>query len=152
MLVLSYLGHRRTRYSLRAVALLYQSRELRVNAAGTPAETRETTTDRIAAFGAMADLFDHAVGGARLRTVRVVGALGGGVTPRALRVYDCAGCGEAGRLYQRRNSREGVYLAASAGVRWKRITIDQQLLYLISPNGSADGFNSVAPVTMGVRF
>ena len=100
----------------------------------------------------MADLFDHELGGARLRTIRVVGSLGGGMAPHALRVYDCAGCGELGALYQRRTSRAGLYVAASAGIRWKRLVIDQQVLYLLSPNDSANGFNAVAPVTMGVRF
>lgn len=152
MLVMSYLVRTRDRFPIRAVATLYQSRELRVNDAGPGSEVRETTTDRIAAFGATVDLFDHELGGARLRTTRAVGTLGGGVTPHALRVYDCAGCGASGTPYRLRTSRAGLYLAASAGIRWKRFAIDQQVLYLLSPNGSANGFSSVAPVTMGVRF
>jgi hypothetical protein len=150
--VLSYVVRSRDRRSVRGVAWLYRSERLIGYGTVASSEYTNRTTERMLALGGLVDMFDTPLSRTRLRRIRVVGALGGGVVPYATTRDECTGCSTPGISYRRQDVGAGVLLAGSIGLRWKRLAIDQQLMSMLVSGNAMSTLAAAAPVTMGVRF
>lgn len=107
---------------------------------------RTELDERLVAVGALVDMLDRKAGPARF-----VATLGGGVIPYSRSAYYYAQSAQP--VSEDRNVRtgQGGHLVAGLGVRWKWLTLDQQLHVRIGDVISADR-GAVFPITMGVRF
>lgn len=150
--MLSYRVGPNSGHAVRLVAMFYQAERKRVYEVNSPNQSTHRSRERLASVGAMVDMFETRVVGKERNAVNAVAALGGGVSPYASRRFEFEGQGYPTYVGDRRNAGVGVHVAGKIGLRWRWLSLDQQVMLLTGFGGRIVERNVLAPITMGVRF